>query len=860
MTPKKKKLTTKKVTRRKTISGDFDQTVYDPRQNRHHHSSRSLYTLFITVLVLGAVVGAVGVVYLYQKTDKLVQENLATLSAPKTSAIYTEPFMVFSGQKLTEVALRKQLEKRQYGNAGADPKEVGEYFFDHDILKIYTRAFNQPNGQTRDAHLIWYNFKTGELINKTDLLHRELILEPIPIASLGSDDVRASSFKKLSELPAFVPQAFMAIEDQRFYSHFGIDPIGIGRAIVTNIVARRAAQGASTITQQLAKNLFFTSQKSFTRKIKEAFAAISLERHLSKDKILELYLNEVYFGRDGSVSVHGVSEAASTYLGKRIEDITISEAALLAGLVKAPSAYALRRNLDKAVERRNVVLTSMKDAGFINDTQLKAGIAQEIVISDKQTHKQLAPFFIQQVTSELSKTVDMDSAVSSGISVYTGMDREYQRCAETALSDGLANLEKTHPSLKRKSHLLEASLVSIEPFSGLVKAWVGGRDFSKNQFNHVSQADRQIGSTIKPFVYLTALSPSANNYKVATPVSVLADEPISIKVAGGSWEPQNYDLKFRGDVTLRYALENSLNVPAVYVSQKVGIDHIVEMLKKFHVVDSILPVPSLALGAVDTTLLRMTSAYGALANGGKYVHPRLFSSVLSRDGQLSISIPVEEETVAEEGPVYVLTNIMQGVVERGTARGIRTGGYTGTVAGKTGTTNDARDAWFIGFTPNLSTGVWVGFDDNKKIGLTGGVAAVPIWTSYMKCIQPFTEDLNFIPPPSVELKKVDVTTHQIIDPHCPEGSGQTTDEVFIKGTEPESSCDKAAHLQDEQNKQYTPPAPVDDDTYSGFSDDRQPPLQNQDRGNHRPLAEEYEQEQRGGPDSGTDHSFWNSLF
>ena len=277
--------------------------------------------------------------------------------------------MVFQGQHSSEEALRRQLAKRQYGESKEDPKEVGEYRFDGSVLKIYTRSFTQPNGQPRDPAIIWYNFKTGELTNKLDLLHKELVLEPIPISSLGGEDVRASRYKKLSELPSYLPKAFIAIEDSRFYSHFGVDPIGIARAMFRNIKARRFAQGGSTITQQLAKNLFFTSQKSLTRKIKEAFAAISLEKHLTKDKILEMYLNEVYFGRDGSVSIHGVSEAASSFLNKKVEDITVSEAALLAGMVKAPSTYALRKNLDKAVERRDIVLQEMNDASFITDDE-----------------------------------------------------------------------------------------------------------------------------------------------------------------------------------------------------------------------------------------------------------------------------------------------------------------------------------------------------------------------------------------------------------------------------------------------------------------------------------------------------------
>lgn len=804
------------------------------------YTRRNFWKILILVVFFFTIFLIIATVHFYNATDLFVQKNLENLAETKTSAIYSEPFMIFKGQKISSEALKRQIDKRQYVPSIEDPSNPGDYMIKDSILIIYSRRFLQPNGEIREAAKIVYNFESGDLKNLFDSTKDELVLEPIAIATLGTDDVRASVYKRLDQLPKYLPNAFIAIEDQRFYKHIGIDPFGIIRAMARNISSGHLLQGGSTITQQLAKNLFFTSQKSILRKINEAFAAISLERHLSKEKILEMYLNEVYFGRDGSVSVHGVSEAALTFLGKPVEQITISEAALLAGMVKAPSSFALRKNLDKAVDRRDIVLASMKEESYITEQEYQFAKNQKITVSNATIHKKLAPHFITQLESELGKAFDIDSSIESGLSVFTGIDREYQQCAEKAVADGIEELEKTHPSLKRKNHPLEGALVSIEPFSGLIKSWVGGRDFSVNQFNHVSQASRQIGSTIKPFVYLTALSPEFNSYKVATTVSILSDEPISIKIPGGSWSPQNYDKKFRGDVTVRYALENSLNVPAVYISQKVGIPKIVDVLKAFHVSDHIDEVPSLALGAVNTTLLRMTSAYAALANGGRYIAPRLFSSVLTKDGTLAMSASAEEEIVASEGPVYILTNIMQGVVDHGTARGVRTGGFNGIVAGKTGTTNDARDAWFIGFTSNLSTGVWVGFDDNKKIGLTGGIAAVPIWTHYMKCISPYFEDLPFLAPPSVETLNIDNVSNKVIDPKCPVESSKQ--EVFLKGTEPKTTCESS----EEPAPSIDSNSPVDDSNYQGF-----PEYEDQSKSG---IAEDYEKEQR------KSKSFWDSIF
>lgn len=804
---------------------------------------KSVWPRYIALFAIFSVVfGTLSTIYLYSRIDELVTQSLKTFKFDSTSGIYSEPYMIFNGSKVSEGALRRQLEKRQYVSTQGEPSSPGEYTLKDNTLTIVTREFLLPNGSTKGVSTVTYSLATGEVANRTEPNKKELLLEPLPIAALGSGEVRVSSYKKLEDLPSFLPRAFLAIEDQRFYSHFGVDPIGILRAIVRNIVSGKLVQGGSTITQQLAKNLFFTSQRALTRKIKEAFAALSLEKHLTKDKILEMYLNEVYFGRDGAVSVHGVSEAARSFLGKDISEINPSEAALIAGMVKAPSSYAIRKHIDKAIERRNVVLQAMLDEGVLDKAAYETALAYKIKPATESVHKRLAPHFISSIEGMLSDTIDMEAAVAGGVSIFTGMDREFQSCAESAISAGLANLEKKFPSLKRKDQSLEGALVSLEPYSGLVKAWVGGRDFGKNQFNHVSQAKRQIGSTIKPFVYLTALSQEFNDYKVATPVSILADEPIEIKVPGGIWNPENYDRKFRGDVTLRYALENSLNVPAVYLSQRVGIPHIVEVLKRFHVADTLDPVPSLALGAVDTTLLNMTAAYGALANGGRYVSPRLFSSVLSANGEISLSVPTQEEQIADEASVFVLTNIMQGVVERGTAHGIRTGGYSGPVAGKTGTTNDARDAWFIGFTPNIVTGVWVGFDDNKKIGLTGGVAAVPIWTEYMKCIEPFMEDMSFIAPPGVAYRDVDSSSYRVVDPRCPPDSS-TFREIFVKGSEPATTCDADA-------RPIESAAPVGENEFGDAEPD-------QDTYDHKPsIAEEYEMQNRRLREEG----FWDRLF
>ncbi|MCB0311372.1 MAG: hypothetical protein KDD42_09055, partial [Bdellovibrionales bacterium] len=415
-------------------------------------------------------------------------------------------------------------------------------------------------------------------------------------------------------------------------------------------------------------------------------------------------------------------------------------------------------------------------------------------------------FYTTAISRHLSEQLDLDAALASGISIYTGLIPEMQSCAENAVQKGLESLEKNYAALAKAPQKIEAGLVAIEPFSGKIRAWVGGRDYSVNQFDHVDLASRQIGSTVKSFLYLTALDSGLNNYKVATPVTILSDTPMEVRlVANKTWQPENYDHQYRGDVTLRYALEHSLNIPAAYVGQKVGPENLLRTLRLFRLGDDLQPVPALALGAADTDLLSLTSAYAALANGGVYVSPRIYISALDQEGHNVLNSEIFEERVADENAVFVLTNILQGVVERGTGNIARRLGFERAAAAKTGTSNDTRDAWFIGFTPNLAAGVWVGYDDNGKLGLTGGVAAGPIWTEFMKCSEPFYPAMDFIAPPGVVFVDLDRRSGDRVTRSCP--SDEVVREVFVSGTEPSNRC----RFYPESGSQEAPPTDLPDE-------------------------------------------------
>ena len=480
-------------------------------------------------------------------------------------------------------------------------------------------------------------------------------------------------------------------------------------------------------------------------------------------------------------------QASTTLFGKNITDISVDEAATLAGIIKAPSYYNPRKHPERAKERRDTVLAKMRDLGHISEAEYKAAVQRPLRVSQQQEHRRIAQFFTSTLEAELNETIDIENAPSTGLAVYTGLDLGMQRCAEGAIERGIATLEAAHPKLKRGDKQLQAALVAIEPYSGLVRSWVGGRDFSESQFNRVNLAMRQIGSTVKPFLYLTALDSTLNSYKTATAVSILEDKPMEFQVnKQTAWSPENYDHEFRGDVTLRYALEHSLNMPALYIAERIGLATLKKTLSAFKIAPTVQEVPSIALGALDSNLLRLTAAYGALANGGVYIQPRLFTAATDGSGERLAASEVVEERVADEGASFVLTNILRGVLDRGTGKAARSKGFNRPAAGKTGTSDNARDAWFVGYTPTLVAGIWLGFDDNTPLNITGGGAAAPIWGDFMKCSAPFLPLGDFSPPPGVSFVTVDIKTGQIATPDCPRE--HVAQEAFLKGTEPSKRC------------------------------------------------------------------------
>src|SRR5213593_2052300 len=591
-------------------------------------------------------------------------------------------------------------------------------------------------------------------------------------------------FVPLAHIPQTLRDAVIATEDRRFYSHFGVDPIGVARAVYQNYRRGRFVEGGSTITQQLTKVLFLTPDKSLDRKMKEAVLALELERRYSKDRILEMYLNQVYFGN----GAYGVEAASRTYFGKSVTELNVKEAALLAGLPRAPSTYSPFEHGEAAKRRREVVLRRMVEYGALKDADAKKLARADLGLIPPERRRTTGQYFLDYVQQTLEAKYGADMVFKGGLNVYTTLNPAMQLAAEQALRDGLKALEGRTGKGKPGEHP-EGAIVTVEPQTGYVRAMVGGYDFFRSEFNRATQARRQPGSAFKPFIYIAALE---SGFTAATRVE---DAPISYPVANGQvWKPENYDRKFRGPTTLQQAIEESVNVVTVKVQERVGLNHTIQVARRFGISSPLDVNLSLALGTSDLTLIELTSAYGALANQGQWVPPTTVRYVTDAQGKLlEESMPEPREAVPPE-TAYVITHMLRGVVERGTGQAAKV--LNRPIAAKTGTTNDYSNAWFIGYTPRLATGVWVGYDRPRSLGKdeTGSRVAVPIWTTFMGKVLGDSPKEDFPVPDRVVSMLIDE------DP-----SGECLRPVpmaFVKGTESGMACNGVG----QPRAQLAPPA------------------------------------------------------
>ena len=592
----------------------------------------------------------------------------------------------------------------------------------------------------------------------------------------------------LKKVPKELIDAFVSMEDRRFRSHWGVDMFRLAKAMLINLKAGRIKQGASTITQQLARNLFLTLERTWVRKLKEAFLAVQIERIYSKDEILELYLNQINFGH----GVYGVEAASQLYFGKSVDELTLPESCMLAAMPKAPSLYSPYDNLEALTGRMELVLNAMVDNGKITEAEAMQAREATITIHPRGLRPNEAPYFVEEVRKDVQARFGAESLYRDGLQIYTTLDLRLQQIASRVLEEWVQALEGEYnyeytlsnydPDSMPNSPIpyLEGALLAIEPITGYVKAMVGGRDFSHSQFNRAVQAWRQAGSAFKPFVYTAAMD---NGF---TPSYRILDAPIVVEAGDTIWRPSNYDERFLGLTTLRTGLALSRNLVAVRLISLVGPQTVIEYARRMGIEGNLKNVLSLALGSCEVTLHGMVVAYSTIATRGLKVRPRIIIKVLDSDGRVLHREERHEERVLSSETAYMMTDMLESVLNNGTAIGARIRGFTAPAAGKTGTTNDFTDAWFIGFTPDLICGVWVGFDEKRSIGerASGAKAALPIWDRFMKEALGEGPYREFARPAGIVKVPICTATGFLPSPGCPE----VREEVFISGTEPEDTC------------------------------------------------------------------------
>jgi penicillin-binding protein 1B len=699
---------------------------------------------------------------------------------------YAAPTDLRAGEPLDTRDLEERLRRLDYHRA-AEPGRPGEYNLGPGGGIVFLRPFRYP-GREFPGGRVMVRFIEGRISRAEPLdamAAGDVRVEPERIAGFEGETAAVLKPLKLEEAPPLLVKSLIAVEDHRFYSHPGIDPIGLARAAVSNL--RRAApqQGGSTLTQQLARSLFLHNRKTVFRKATEAVLAVALEVRYSKNEILEAYLNAIYWGTWGAMEIRGAREASQYYLGCDLAKADVAGIALLVGIIPAPNAFGPYRSPAKAKQRRDLVLRRMREVGLISEADLRQALAQPLPSARAPMRSAEASYFLDAARAEVERRAGPRVLDRPGTAIFTTMDSRDQAAAVKAVTDGLAALERDHRKLRRKDSPLQAAAVSIDPRTGTVRALVGGRDFLLHPFNRAMEAKRQPGSLFKPFVYLAAFREREREDGTPwTPQTVIEDEPYEVKAGRKTWRPKNYDEQFRGPVTVRQALEHSLNVPTARVAMEVGIPRVAEVARDLGIQSKLHEVPSLCLGTSEVSLMEITGAYAGLADGGRARASTMLLGILDPDGHEVPLASLDDPRGVEAPEAYLTTSLLEGVIDEGTGSRARSLGVRGAVAGKTGTTDDYKDAWFVGYTPCRALGIWVGFDRNQAVGLSGAAAALPIWAAAMAGSEGRNGDGQFDRPPEVVRVAIDPETGELADVQCP----QSVEEDFLAGTEPDQPC------------------------------------------------------------------------
>ena len=785
-------------------------TPEKPRRRRRRRGRRKvvpsrrwakylLYAAGATTLVFGSIFA-----YLYFSFAGLIDERLHGERERTLPRVYARPLELRRGQLLSEDDLVARLNDLGYAQR-PQVDGAGEFAISRNIITVMPRGGDlagravrvtfpaPPAGRPATPAARRRGVQQLEVVGRGRANSVRLDAPLLTALMTGTREKRRHV--PLSTIPDRMRQAVIAIEDQSFYVHPGINPVRLIAAAIRNARGDGSAPvGYSTITQQLARMFFLADEfnaelqtgergrtwGSYWRKVREGVMSIALERRASKDEILELYLNDVYLGQRGSFAIHGVAEASRIYFGKDVSNISLSEAAMIAGSIRSPGLPFT--NPKRAIERRNVVLSTMAAEENITADDAARASREPLQILARAVDNE-APYFVDMVGQQVGTEFPGVTTQPEPVSIYTTLDLNVQRAALDAVRNGLARVDELLAARRRKTERAQAALIAVDPRSGEILAMVGGRSYNSSQYNRATAARRQPGSTFKPFVFLAAFERSvAEGRNDLTPASLTQDDPATFEFDGQTWEPKNYD-DYDGDVTWRRALAMSRNIGTIRVGEQIGFDTIADLWRRVGVGTPPKAFPSITLGVFELTPLEVAQAYTLFVNGGQ-VRPLKAIAHLALGAKTLEPAATRPREVARPDTTFLVTNMMRSVLNEGTGAAARANGFALDAAGKTGTTNDLRDAWFVGFTPELLAVVWVGLDDNQPIGLTGSQAAVPIWTEFMKAALAGHPDSQFEPPEGISFVDIDRDTGKIATPYCP----RTMTESFITGTEPTEIC------------------------------------------------------------------------
>ncbi len=755
------------------------------RRAYYHATSR----IILAPLLIAGLILIGFLFYYYSRYSAIIDAGLRGDIFVRSSGIYAAPLTLRSGGATRINDLVEHLRKAGYQQGGPVQNDKrGYYSVRNNVAEIYPGSDTKIDGEKAFSNLRVVFGRTGEGVQEiVDLDNRQRLtsaqVEPELISSVVNQEREKRKIIEYKDLPQTLIDAITATEDRQFFEHSGINWRGVMRAFFRDYQAGELREGGSSITQQLVKNLYLKPDKTPKRKLSEAYMSIILEQRLSKEQIMEMYCNQIYLGQRGGFSINGFGEAARAYFGKDVSHLSVQEAALLAGIIKSPNYYSPFSHEDRARERRNMVLEAMVESDKITRDQANAAKKTPLgVVAGKSSAVDAsdAPYFVDYLTRQLESQYDERGGNLRSLRIYSTIDLDLQQAAYQAVSKQMVEVDRLMAQRKKGTAGLQCAMVAMNAKTGEILAMVGGRDYAQSQLNRATEARRQPGSVFKPFVYAAAIAAGGDEMNnPITTATTFVDEPKRFEYAGGVYEPSNFGDKFEmRPMTVREALVHSKNVITVEIASQIGFASVARMAERAGLT-KVPPVPSMALGVAEATPLQMASAYTSFANQGRRVLPVAIKRVTTKDGSTMLESRTETREVMSPQVAYIMTSMMQDVLDHGTGTRVRQMGFTGTAAGKTGS---SRDAWFAGYTPNLVCVVWIGYDDNSDIGLTGGIIAAPIWADFMNRALRLRPELGgeFEDPGDLVVYEVDPMTGGAADGN----SSGARRELFLRGTEP----------------------------------------------------------------------------